>query len=53
MKINLSVRMKMNASLVPDGAKVADIGCDHGYVAMWLATEKKCPVVIACDVNDG
>ena len=26
--IELSARMAMNASLVPDGAKVADVGCD-------------------------
>ena len=45
--------MQMNATLVPDGARVVDIGCDHGYVAMWLAKEKKCPVVIASDVNSG
>ena len=45
--------MQMNATLVPDGARVVDIGCDHGYVAMWLAKEKKCPVVIASDVNAG
>ena len=53
MKIKLSIRMQMNATLVPDGARVVDIGCDHGYVAMWLAKEKKCPVVIASDVNAG
>lgn len=45
--------MKMNASLVPDGARVADIGCDHGYVAIWLAKEKGCPLVIATDVKEG
>ena len=53
MKVNLSIRMKMNASLVPDGAKVADIGCDHGYVAIWLAKEKECSLVIASDVKEG
>ena len=45
--------MKMNASLVPEGARVADIGCDHGYVAIWLAKEKRCPLVIASDVKEG
>ncbi len=53
MKINLSIRMKMNASLVPDKSRVADIGCDHGYVAMWLLKEKHCERVIATDVNEG
>lgn len=45
--------MKMNATLVPDKARVADIGCDHGYVAMWLVKEKNCKPVIATDVNEG
>ena len=43
----------MNASLVPEGKRVADIGCDHGYVAIWLVKEKRCPIVIATDVNEG
>ncbi len=52
-KIELSTRMKMNAGLVPDGSSVADIGCDHGYVSIFLAKEKRCPKVIALDVNAG
>ena len=40
--IELSARMAMNASLVPDGAKVADVGCDHGYVSLYLAAKKAC-----------
>lgn len=38
--IELSARMAMNASLVPDGAKVADVGCDHGYVSLYLASKR-------------
>lgn len=49
--VTLSARMRMNADLVPEHTAVADIGCDHGYVAMYLAEEKKCPKVIALDVN--
>lgn len=51
--MTLSARMKMNADLVPENVSVADIGCDHGYVAMYLATEKNCQKVIAMDVNPG
>lgn len=29
--MKLSKRLQMNVSLVPQGARVADIGCDHGY----------------------
>ena len=35
-EILLSERLKMNASFVPYGASVADVGCDHGYVAIYL-----------------
>lgn len=52
-KITLSKRMSMNAELVPKGAVVADIGCDHGYVSIFLARERKCKEVIAMDVNPG
>lgn len=52
-RVALSARMKMNAGLVPENVAVADIGCDHGYVAMYLATEKKCKKVIAMDVKPG
>lgn len=45
--------MRMNAELVPKGAMVADIGCDHGYVSIFLARERKCREVIAMDVNPG
>lgn len=51
--IELSARMAMNASLVPDGAKVADVGCDHGYVSLYLASKKACKKVIAMDINEG
>ena len=44
--IELSARMAMNASLVPDGAKVADVGCDHGYVSLYLASKKACKKVM-------
>ena len=49
--IELSARMAMNASLVPDGAKVADVGCDHGYVSLYLASKKACKKVIAMDIH--
>ena len=51
--IELSARMAMNASLVPDGAKVADVGCDHGYVSLYLASKKACKKIIAMDINEG
>lgn len=50
--MELSKRLHMNAELVPDGSVVADIGCDHGYVSIYLAEKKKCRVV-AMDVKEG
>lgn len=49
----LSGRLRMNACLVPRGSIAADIGCDHGYVSIYLAREGICPRVIAMDVNPG
>ena len=43
--MRLSERMHMVADMVSKGEVLADIGCDHGYVAMWLAKEKKCPIL--------
>lgn len=51
--MNLSKRLLMNVSLVPEGAKVADIGCDHGYASIWLITERIARRVIAMDINEG
>lgn len=51
--MELTKRLKMNVDLVPKGARVGDIGCDHGYVSIYLVQEKSCPYVAAMDVNQG
>ncbi len=51
--MQLSKRLQMNVSLVPEGSCVADIGCDHGYAAIWLVKNEKAKRVIAMDVNQG
>ena len=43
----------MNVSLVPEGARVADIGCDHGYASIWLIENGIADRVIATDSNRG
>ena len=43
----------MNASMVTKGSKVADIGCDHAYVSIWLLQNNIAAKVIALDVNEG
>ncbi len=52
-KIHLSNRMAAVAGLVPGGATACDIGCDHGFVAIYLVQEHICPRVIATDINEG
>ncbi len=51
--MKLSERLMMNVSLVPRGARVADIGCDHGYSAIWLVENHAVDRVIALDINQG
>lgn len=52
-QIHLSKRMEMNISLIQHKGVVADVGCDHAYVALWLCQNEKADKVIAMDVNDG
>jgi len=45
--------MRAVASLVQPCRSIADIGCDHGYVAIELVRNKICRHVIAMDINKG
>ncbi len=49
----LSKRMQMVAGMVSKGNVTADIGCDHGFVSIYLIEQGICPRVIAMDVNEG
>ena len=51
MTIKLSQRLQAIADMVPQGAKVADVGTDHGFLPCWLAQENKVAQAIACDIN--
>ena len=52
MKIPISKRLLCCAAMVPQGARVADIGCDHGYLGIWLLTEGIADHVAACDLRE-
>lgn len=48
---NLSLRLSTIASLVPIGARVCDIGTDHGYLSIYLKSSNIASRIIAADVN--
>ena len=53
MKLPLSDRLLMCAGFVAKGDRVADIGCDHGYLGLYLLTNGIASSVIAADINEG
>ena len=53
MKIPLSSRLQACCGFVAPGARVADVGCDHGYLAIYLLTQGIAKSVYASDVAEG
>ena len=51
--MRLSKRMHMVADMVRPGNVLADIGCDHGYLSVWLVREKTVGRAIAMDLREG
>ena len=51
--IKISERLKKVAKCVNEGSKVADIGCDHAYTAIYLIKNGIASNVIAMDINKG
>lgn len=49
----LSDRLMAVAQMITPGLPVADIGCDHAYLPIYLVRENMAPFVVACDVNAG
>lgn len=49
----LSERLEKIVEMVPKCARVADIGCDHAYVAIELVRRGKAGSALACDVREG
>lgn len=52
MKVPISQRLLSCASMVRQGDVVADIGCDHGYLGIWLLKEGIASHVVACDLRE-
>ncbi len=51
--MELSKRLYAVAGLVTEGASVADIGTDHGYIPIYLIEKKIARRAIALDINKG
>jgi len=53
MKIPLSTRLSCCCDFINKGDRVADIGCDHGYLGICLLSKGIASHVIAADINEG
>jgi tRNA (adenine22-N1)-methyltransferase len=52
MKLPLSDRLLACAGFVRPGDRVADIGCDHGYLGIHLLKNGVASAVVASDINE-
>lgn len=53
MDIHLSPRLSLCSAFVKPGDRVADVGCDHGYLGIYLLKENIASCVFASDINPG
>ena len=52
-QIVLSKRLQMLAEMVTPGNRVADVGCDHGFLSIYLVQKAISPHALAMDVRRG
>ncbi len=52
MNLPLSKRLKVCCDFVAKGDRVADIGCDHGYLGIYLLKNEVARSVIAADIRE-
>ena len=50
-ELQLQPRLQCLADLVPQGARLADVGTDHGYLPVWLLQRGRMESAIASDIN--
>ena len=51
--MQLSLRLSAVAGLVTRGNRLVDVGCDHGYLPVYLYQNQIIPKAIAMDVRKG
>ena len=51
--MELTPRLKAIAEQVPQGARFADVGTDHGYLPVWLLRSGRIDSAIAADLREG
>lgn len=51
--MQLSLRLSAIAEMVTEGNRLVDVGCDHGYLPVYLVLNQKIPGAIAMDVRKG
>ena len=49
----LSERLQMLANMVTKGNRLVDVGCDHGFLPVYLVSTGICPKALAMDVREG
>ena len=52
-QVVLSKRLQMLADMVSEGNRLVDVGCDHGFLSIYLVQSGKCPKALAMDVRKG
>lgn len=51
--VRLSERMRAIAQMVEPGMRVCDVGCDHGFISIYLIQMGIAPEVLAMDIGKG
>lgn len=53
MSLVLTPRLAAVAQWIPQGARLADVGTDHGYLPVWLLLQGRIPSAVATDLRPG